>query len=93
MGKHLAALRERRRRLLAQADEERASLAASLARADAASAWLNTGLAMFAGARRHPVLVAGAAAVLLALRPRLTMRWLLRAWSLWRVVQSVRGAL
>lgn len=93
MHEHLAALAERRERLVARAAEEREALATGLARADQATGWLHAGLSIVDRARRHPLLVAGAAAALVALRPRITMKWLLRAWTLWRTLRSMRAAL
>jgi hypothetical protein len=93
MAEHLAALQERRRVLRSLAEEERDALATVLGRADTAGAWLNAGLSMLSRIRRHPVLLAGAVAALVALRPRLSLKWLLRAWSAWRVVRAMRAGL
>ncbi|HNA67234.1 MAG TPA: YqjK family protein [Rhodocyclaceae bacterium] len=42
-------------------------------------------------ARRHPALLAGAAAFLLVTRPRRAVRWLRRGWFGWQLVRRARA--
>jgi hypothetical protein len=95
MRERLLALAEQRARLAARAQDERSSLTAMLAPADAAAALacsvtrLARGLADRAG--RHPLLVVAGVALLAALRPRRTAVWLSRGWSLWRLYRGAQG--
>jgi len=85
----LIALREQRMRLLGRASAERESLAGYVARAEAATGWLEKGMRLVAGAKRRPLWVAAGIAVLVALRPKSALKWLASGWSLW---QAYRGA-
>jgi hypothetical protein len=87
----LIELRERRAALLVQADTEREVLAAGLARTDLAAHWLEAGVAAGAELRRHPLWVAGGAALLLVLRPKRVLKWIASGWSLWRVYRGARA--
>ena len=91
----LLALAERRARLQARAESERASLAALLAPADgaaaAAVAVFRAGGRALAEARRHPLIMIAGIALLGALRPRRALTWLARGWSLWRLYRGAQG--
>jgi hypothetical protein len=95
MRERLLALAERRARLVAQAQSERATINALLAPADAAAALASS---LFAAAlhvqeqaRRYPLAVAAGMALLVALRPKRAITWLSRGWSLWRLYRGARG--
>jgi hypothetical protein len=75
---HLQALHARRQLLIARAAAEREALGAALT---------------VRVPRSTLVLGAGALAVLVALRPRAALRWLVRGYSAWRFYRSVRAAL
>ncbi|MCU0810809.1 MAG: YqjK-like family protein [Thiobacillaceae bacterium] len=40
--------------------------------------------------RRHPALLAGAALLLVALRPQHAVKWLQRGWLVWQVGRRLR---
>jgi YqjK-like protein len=80
----LEELAAKRERLAARAAEQRAAIAASLAGCRRILAVADRGIAWGQWAREHPVAIAVAAAALVAMRPRLGLRWVVRALSLWR---------
>ena len=95
MRQRLLALAERRARLVARAQEERAALAALLTPADGAAA---LAVSLFRAARRtleearhHPLFTVAGVALLVALRPRRALGWLARGWSLWRLYRGAHG--
>lgn len=89
----LLALRERRGLLLALAGQQRAGLHAIVERAETATAWFDSARALFGGLRAHPAWVAAAIALLVALRPRATLKWVATGVSIWRGWRSLRAAL
>lgn len=90
MRERLIELRERRARLLERANGERETLAAYLARADAATRWVETGRLLVASLRRRPLWVAAAVVLLVALRPRRVLTWLAKGWTLWQLYRQAR---
>ncbi len=86
----LLELRERRARLAERAQAERERLAALLSRADPVFAWIDLARRVADEARRQPLLVLAGAAVLLALRPRRTLKLLASGWSLWQLYRRAR---
>ena len=95
MRARLLALAEHRTRLAARAQSERESMAALIARTDAAA---SLAVSLFQVARRvleqgqrHPLSVVVGVALLVALRPRRAITWLARGWSLWRLYRGARG--
>ena len=72
------------RLLQARSDELRRSLARDAAALEQPLAWADQGLAAAGWLRRHPQWPAGAAALLLALRPRRAFRWGWRVFAAWR---------
>ncbi|OGA01109.1 MAG: hypothetical protein A2Z64_03810 [Betaproteobacteria bacterium RIFCSPLOWO2_02_67_12] len=91
MRARLIELRERRQRLAARAQLEREQLAVQLARADVALAWLERGRSALEAVRRRPLVLAAAAALILALRPRRTLRLLAGGWSLWQLYRRAQS--
>jgi YqjK-like protein len=77
-------LARRRERLIGRASEQRAAITESLAGCRRVLSVADRGLAWGQWAREHPVVIAMATAALVALRPRLGLRWVVRALSLWR---------
>lgn len=96
MRERLIALRERRAGLIVCAEIERGELSGWIARTDTVSRWADTGIRMFRELKRHPLWIAGAIALIFAIRPARTIRWAARwaatAWSLWRLVRRLRRA-
>ncbi len=88
MRERLIALRTRREQLIARAAAERGELAAAIARTDRVSEWLGSGTAALAALGRHPLWLAAAAGVLVALRPKRVFKWLASAWSLWQIYRQ-----
>jgi YqjK-like protein len=80
----LAELALRRERLVTRAAEQRAAIAESLAGCRRIVSVADHGLAWGQWARQHPVVIAIATAALVAARPRLGLRWVVRGLSLWR---------
>lgn len=54
-------------------------------------AMADRGVAAWRFVHRHPVLLAGAGAILALTRPRLTLKWLRRGWTLWRIFRGMAG--
>jgi YqjK-like protein len=77
-------LARRRERLVARASEQRAAIGQSLAGCRRILVFADRGIAWGLWAREHPVAIATAAAALVAARPRLGLRWIVRALSVWR---------
>jgi YqjK-like protein len=77
-------LARRRERLVGRAAEQRAAIAESLSGCRRMLSVADRGLAWGQWARGHPVLIAIGTAALVAVRPRLGLRWVVRALSLWR---------
>ena len=90
MRERLIALRERRAGLLARAEAERNALSGWLARADRVSGWLGAGSSLLAKLKDHPLWIAGAALLLIAVRPKRMLGFALRAWSYWQIVRRAR---
>jgi hypothetical protein len=95
MRERLLALAERRARLAARAQDERAAINSLLAPADGAA---SLAVSLFKSARRgvaearnYPLVVIAGVALLVALRPRRAIYWLTRGWSLWRLYRGAYG--
>lgn len=92
MRERLITLRVRRASLVARADAERSVLEGWLVRADRWSRWAGAGASLLGELRRRPLLIAGAAALLFALRPKRVLRWAVSGWSLWQLVRRARAS-
>jgi len=86
-------LAERRARLVAQAEAQRTALAQGIAPWRGPLALADRGLAALHYLRSHPVLPIGAAAMVVALRPRRAVKWLQRGWVLWGTLRKIRVAM
>jgi hypothetical protein len=86
----LLELHQRRAQLVARARTERKQLAAQLARADAALAWLERGRSVLVEVRRRPLLLAAAVLLVMAWRPRRVLKLLASGWSLWQLYRRAR---
>jgi YqjK-like protein len=87
---HLIRLAERRTRLQERAHAEREGLASLLARSDEAAALLQRLRRIIDELRRQPWIVAGGMALLVALRPRRALGWLMKGWSAWRLYRGAQ---
>jgi hypothetical protein len=90
MRARLLGLHQRRAQLVAHAQTEREQLAAQLARADAALAWLERGRSVLAEVRRRPLLLAAAVLLVMAWRPRRVLKLLASSWSLWQLYRRAQ---
>jgi YqjK-like protein len=82
-------LAQRRERLVARASEQRSAIAESLAGCRTMLSVADRGLTFGRWMREHPAAIAIATAVLVAVRPRLGLRWVVRTLSLWRTGRFV----
>lgn len=85
----LAEIVQKRERLAARADEQRRTIAESLAGWRRVVSVADRGVAWARWAREHPVVIAVATAALVAARPRLGLRWAVRGLTLWRTGRFV----
>ena len=86
----LLVLAERRSQLSERARTQREQLARSLAGTDAAADLLARAFGVIQGIRQQPLVVAAAVALLVALRPRRALGWLMKGWSAWRLYRGAR---
>ncbi len=93
MSKRLIELTERRERLVALAALQRSTFSHNLSPLKTGCAVADKGVMALRYLQRHPALVAGGVALLVALRPRKAFVWLRRGWFTWRMVQKVRQRL
>jgi hypothetical protein len=90
MNDKLARLAARRQQLVTQAADQRTALAHDLEPWRARLALADRGVAVFCYIRRHPVLIAGAALLLAALRTRHIGTWLERGVLMWQIGRRFR---
>jgi len=91
MRSRLIDLRERRALLRERAARERAALDQWVARAEVIEGWADQGAAAMQWLGRRPLLVAAAAALALALRPRRALGWLSKGVTLWQLWRQARA--
>ena len=88
----LIRLTERRMRLAHHAHAEREVLAKAIARSDEAAVVMQrvrtVALKIQALVREQPWIAAVSVALLVALRPRRALGWLMRGWGAWRMYRS-----
>jgi YqjK-like protein len=93
MSEKLTRLAKRRAALVARSAHQRETVAR------AAEAWhkplalADRGISALGHLVKHPLLMAGSVAVVVALRPRKILRWAQRGWLAWRIVRGVRSRL
>jgi hypothetical protein len=85
----LTQIRLRRERLIARAALQREDVARDVAALAPAVRVVDGGIAAVAWVRANPGVLLLAAGVMLVLRPRRTIRWSLRLYSLWRGYRAV----
>lgn len=90
MKQKLTQLDERRRQLVAQAEDQRIALVHDIAPWRARLALVDQGVAVFRTIGRHPALMLGAALLLVALRPRHAGKWLQRGFLVWQIGRRLR---
>jgi len=90
MNQKLTQLAERRRQLVAQAAAQRTALAHNLEPWRARLALVDQGVLVFRYVGRHPLLLAGAALLLVAWRPRSAGKWLQRGLLAWQITRRLR---
>jgi len=86
----LISLGQHRSRLLGRARVEREQLGAHVARIDASLSWIDVARKGVQEARQHPLLVALAVAVIVAIHPRKAVSLAISALSLWRLYHRAR---
>jgi hypothetical protein len=89
----LLALRERRAVLVSQAEAQRAGVMAIAERVERATVWVSRARSVVSTLRAHPLWVAAGVALLVAIRPRQTVKLLVTGFSLWRGWQNLRASL
>lgn len=82
---------QRRSHLQAVAASQRAELGQCVERFRAPLALVDRGVEVIRFVRRNPLLVGGASALLVALRPYRISKWLRRGWLAWQLVRRLRN--
>ena len=90
MNQKLTRLAERRNQLIDRAAAQRSALAHNVEPLRARLALVDRGVNAVRYIRRHPALLAGAALLLVVLRPRHAVKWLQRGWLVWQVGRRLR---
>ena len=88
----LAAILERRARLVAEAEAQRHALAQGLAVCRSVLVVVDRGIAWARWLRARPYLVVAFVTAIAVLRPRFALAWSARLLTLWRVGRLVYGA-
>jgi hypothetical protein len=95
VNQRLAAIQTKRALLIERAARQRADLAQTLQSWAQPLGFVDRGLAAVRFVLARPPLLAGAALVMVLLRPRRAVKWARRAWGLWRsyrwLTQKVAG--
>lgn len=86
----LIALTQQRALLVGRARVEREHLGAVAARIESKFWWVDSARKGVDRVRRHPLLLAAAILLLVALRPRGAVKLLASSWSLWQLYQRAR---
>jgi hypothetical protein len=93
MSEKLTRLAERRAAIVAKAARQRETLAEATRVWRRPLSWVDRGASLLGHITRHPLLMAGSLATVVALRPYFLIRWGQRAWVAWRLAQGVRKRL
>lgn len=84
MAERLMQIRLRRERLIARAAAQREAFAYDVEALAPAIGVVDRGIAAVTWVRAHPAVLVAAAGVMLVLRPRRTIRWSFRLYSIWQ---------
>lgn len=90
MNKKAILLAERRELLIAQVAVQRAGLTHAFKQWRAPLALLEYGVVTWARIRRHPLLLASVAFIMMTRRSHGMNHWLKRTWSVWQLWRAVR---
>lgn len=90
MSAKLLELEQRRAALSARIENQRAELGQSLKPVRRVLAVADRGVSAMRYARRHPVILIGAAACVAVFRPARAFTWLRRGFALWRMAVSLK---
>jgi hypothetical protein len=82
---------QRRSHLQIVAASQRAELGQCIERLRAPLALVDRGVQAIRFVRRHPLLLGGAGALFVALRPYRISKWLRRGWLAWQLVRRLRN--
>ena len=93
MRERLLALRERRARLVADAEVQRVEVFALIDRADQVAHWFDRARNLGRKASAHPVWIAAGVALFVAFRPRRAFKLVATGISLWRGWRSLRATI
>ncbi|WP_394780967.1 YqjK family protein [Undibacterium sp.] len=83
-------LQQRRQALLAKSDQQRKDFAVQAAQARQSLTLADTGLRIISKIKQHPLLVAGAVAAAIALKPRRLFSIFNKGLIAWRIWQGIR---
>jgi hypothetical protein len=81
---------QRRRHLQTLAASQRAQLSLSLERFRTPFSLLDRGVNIVRFVRRYPLILGGASALFVALRPLRMGKWMRRGWMAWQLVSRLR---
>jgi hypothetical protein len=90
MKKKLASIAERRQLLVAQAAQQRETLAKNMQPLENSLAFIDKGLTIVRYIKMHPVLIMGITAIIGILRPARAVKWLSRSWVTSIAMRSLR---
>jgi hypothetical protein len=93
MPDRLAQIHARRLRLVARAEVQRDQIAHDVAALGPAVRVVDRGVAAVTWLRANPGVLVIGAGVMLVLRPRRTLRWSLRAFSVWQAYRRITARL
>lgn len=93
MRERLLDIRERRARLVAEAEAQRVQVFAAIDKADRAAQLFDRARDLVRKASAHPVWIAAGVALVVALRPRGAFKLVATGFSLWRGWQSLRSSI
>ncbi len=93
MSSRLIELAERRERLVAKIALQRTELSGHMAPWKGVCAVADQGINALRYLRQHPAWVAGAVALVVALRPRKALAWMRRGWTVWKLIRNLRQRL
>ena len=91
MKKKLDLIAERRQLLVAQAAQQRESLAKNIQPLQYSLAWADNSLKVLRYVKKHPILVIGITALIGMRRPTCSLKWLRRSWVAALAIRGLRS--